>query len=404
MNSLHPSVAFLYSRQNMGIKLGLGRTVELMEAVGSPHLRLPCIQIVGTNGKGSTAAFAARIFQTAGIKTGLSTSPHLVNVNERIRINGTVIPNQAIIEFVDSFRQDIERIGSSFFECITAMAFWYFDIEQVDIAVLETGLGGRLDSVSVCQPKLVLVSSIALDHTEILGSSLAEIAAEKAGAFKAHVPCISVPQQAEAAEILKQMAQKAGTNIRFINPEKTTGIDLGLHGSHQCQNAALAMTAALELSELEISQKDIRKGLAATRWPGRFQILDKSPLVVFDVGHNEAGITSFLDEFEKVSKYRPSVLILALQHRKRIVNIIPRIEQIFHRVVCTETDAQNTMNADLLCSQFSNSIQREIEPDCEIAIRNTLTQLHSSDALAIVGSHYLGQAVCRNFKFSFSKL
>ena len=184
------SVQYLLSIETRGIKLGLQRTRELMAACGNPQSGLPSIQVAGTNGKGSVCAMLANILKTAGYKTGLFTSPHLVNVNERIRLNGIPIPNNEIDIFLQKYREAIEKIEATFFETITAMAFWYFKNENVDIAILETGLGGRLDSVSVCEPLATVMTSISLDHIEILGETLSEIAFEKAGILKKGVPCI----------------------------------------------------------------------------------------------------------------------------------------------------------------------------------------------------------------------
>ena len=196
------SVQYLLSIETRGIKLGLQRTLKLMAACGNPQSDLPSIQVAGTNGKGSVSAILANIFKTSNYKTGLFTSPHLVKVNERIRINGNTISDEDIDVFIKTFKKQIEKTEATFFETITAMAFWYFKKENVDIAILETGLGGRLDSVSVCEPLATVITPISLDHVEILGETLSEIAFEKAGILKYNIPCISAKQKNEAKEIL----------------------------------------------------------------------------------------------------------------------------------------------------------------------------------------------------------
>ena len=176
------SIQYLLSIETRGIKLGIQRTRELMAACDNPQSGLPVIQVAGTNGKGSVSAIISNILINAGYKTGLFTSPHLVNVNERIRINGVPISNKEIDLFIKSYKTDIEKYEATFFETITALAFYYFKKEDVDIAIMETGLGGRLDSVSICEPLATIITPISYDHMEILGETLTEIAFEKAGA------------------------------------------------------------------------------------------------------------------------------------------------------------------------------------------------------------------------------
>ena len=195
-------VEYLLSIETRGIKMGINRTVELMQSCGNPQNTLQCIQVAGTNGKGSVCAILANIFKKAGYKTGLFTSPHLVNLNERIRINGTPISNKEIEIFINKYKLQIETIKATFFETITTIACWYFNKERVDIAIMETGLGGRLDSVTICNPLVTILTPISLDHIEILGNSLESIAYEKAGIFKKDVPCFSSKQDSAAKKIL----------------------------------------------------------------------------------------------------------------------------------------------------------------------------------------------------------
>jgi len=225
---LNNLLEYLFSRQNLGIKLGLERTEALMSAVGDPHKKLRTVQVVGTNGKGSTAAFLASIFMEAGYKTGLSTSPHLVNVNERIRINGITISDEYIAEFIATYKADIEQTGSSFFEIITAMGFKYFLDHQVDIAIMETGLGGRLDSVTVCDPMLTLMTAISMDHMEILGDTIEKITMEKAGALKVGVPCLSSPQLPVVSGILNKTAAALELEIIGLNINQNHGLHPGI--------------------------------------------------------------------------------------------------------------------------------------------------------------------------------
>ena len=196
------SIKYLLAIETRGIKLGFERTRAMMKVCGNPHLMLPVIQVAGTNGEGSVCAILASILKSAGYKTGLFTSPHLVRVNERIRINGQPIPNIEIDSFIQLYKDDIERVEATFFETTTAIACWYFNKENVDIAIMETGLGGRLDSSSICNPLATVITPISLDHMEILGETLREITIEKAGAMKKDILCLSAYQKQEVAVVV----------------------------------------------------------------------------------------------------------------------------------------------------------------------------------------------------------
>ena len=401
---LTSAIRYLYSRQNLGIKLGLERSYALSEICGSPHQIVPAVQIVGTNGKGSTAAFLASILQEAGYQIGLSTSPHLSNVNERIRINGLPIPNDVITEFIQHYKRDIEDIGSSFFEILTVLSLWYFNREQVDLAVMETGLGGRLDSVTICQPHLVLVTSISYDHVEILGDTLTTISAEKAGAFKPGVPVITVKQDPEVTIELRRKAEDIGCPLTIAESAVDRALSLGIPGAHQYENADLARSAALELSGLPVSESQLYNGLARARWHGRYQVIQTNPVVIFDVGHNAAGIASFLNEFRRQPVSGSRVLILALQKRKQITELVPALEKLFDTIICTGTHAPNALPADDLAAFFTTQPNLKVESNPDRAIITTLGTLHTDDALVILGTHYLGQSIENSFKISFGEL
>jgi dihydrofolate synthase/folylpolyglutamate synthase len=394
------SIQYLLSIEPKGIKLGLERTFQLMEACGSPHKNLPCIQVVGTNGKGSTSAMIASIFKTAGYKVGLFTSPHLVHVNERIRINGVSISNKVIDDFIQRTKDDIERIDASFFEVLTTLGMWYFQREKVDITILETGLGGRFDSVSVCNPSLLVFTPISLDHVEILGDSLEKITIEKAGAIRKNVKCISVKQQLVAQNILTNTAKVQNAEMKFVELSNNTCSQVSLKGNHQLQNAQLAKEACLSLNQFTISEDNISTGLQNVVWPGRFQIIQNNPFVVFDVGHNKDGIICFLNEFSKTQSDNKT-LILSVQSRKNISDIVPRIEMEFDTIVCSQTNNKHSMDATILKSYFSDDPSIVCEPNLNKAIRSSLSNSSSNDSIAIVGSHYMGSAIQDVFEISF---
>jgi len=230
---------YLLSIESSTIKLGLERTIKLMNFCGNPQQGLPVIQVAGTNGKGSTSAMIAKILECAGYKVGLSTSPHLVNVNERIRVNGNPINDEMLALFIEKYKLGIEMFSASFFETITAMAFWFFKEKNVDIAVMETGLGGRLDSVTICNPILTVITPISLDHTEILGDSIKKIAYEKAGIMKKGVPCVISKQENQAYSVLNKSASKLNCDL-IISTNTYSQIKPALMGKYQYENACLA--------------------------------------------------------------------------------------------------------------------------------------------------------------------
>ena len=398
------SINYLLSIETRGIKLGIERTRDMMKACGNPHLGLPAIQVAGTNGKGSVCSILASILKAAGYKTGLYTSPHLVRVNERIRINGQSIPDVEIDNFLQLYKQNIEEIEATFFETLTAMACWYFKKENVDIAIMETGLGGRLDSTSICRPLATVITPVSLDHVEILGETLRKIAVEKAGAMKKDVLCLSARQKQEAAAALQSEADRKGTPLYFLNGEKRTQIDVNIPGEKQKENTELALSVLDHLNEFTIPDSVIRVGLKTVLWHGRNQVLQRNPTVIFDVAHNADALLCFLDYYQSLKVSGKSTLVLALYLKKRIQGIVPQLENVFKHIICTQTNGRNPMPADILASHFSSKHSIKIIMDSQEAIRRGLEDLSKDDGMAILGTHCLGPAVKALFKISFDNL
>lgn len=306
MSNYQESLAYLYSLQFFGIKLGLENIRKLLSSVGNPQQHLRIIHIAGTNGKGSTAAALASIFHAAGIPAGLYTSPHLHSFTERIRIDTRQISEFEAVELIEELRPHAEALRATFFEFTTAMALLCFQRRGVQWAILETGLGGRLDATNVVIPELCLVTPIALDHTAYLGSELTEIAAEKAGIFKSGVAVISAYQEAAVRAVLQQRAAdlnisllEFGQDYHWHNQGDSFTIAGGSPllaeiraeqaGEHQQQNLALAAAAIDTLSQagLDISTAAIQQGLATVDWPGRLEWMPDR--ILLDGAHNPAG-------------------------------------------------------------------------------------------------------------------
>ncbi len=308
------AVDFLCRLQKVGIKFGLNRTENLLERLGNPHRRFRAIHIAGTNGKGSTAAMLSSILTSHGHRVGLYTSPHLVRFTERFRINDQEAPADAIFQaFQDVMGVIAGNEWPTFFEAVTAMAFHYFAKEAVDWAVVETGMGGRLDATNVVNPEVAIITNVAMDHQEFLGATLSAIAREKAGIVKEATPLVTAVRQPAAQSTLKTTCLKKraplfryGIHFRSRRnglqrfhyhglSHSWSDLPLGLLGEHQSINAATAL-AALEILEskgtLRLDPTAVGEGLLRVRWPGRLEILETSPLVVLDGAHNPHGAES----------------------------------------------------------------------------------------------------------------
>lgn len=355
----YPSaVDFLCRLQKVGIKFGLNRTENLLERLGNPHRRFHCIHIAGTNGKGSTAAILSSILTRHGYRVGLYTSPHLVRFTERFRIND----REASADKIFGVFQDVMRVMSgeewpTFFEAVTAMAFQYFALEGVDWAVIETGMGGRLDATNVVQPEVAVITNVAMDHQEFLGATLSSIAREKAGIVKSGKPVVTAVKQPAAQSTLKATClKKAAPLYRYgihfrahpYAPQQFhyhgithhwPNLSLGLLGEHQYTNAALAL-AALEVIESQgavmLDAQRITQGLAQVRWPGRLEVLETAPLVVLDGAHNPHGAESLRTALRKVFPDRRLHLVMGIMADKDIRGIFRRLLPLAETVVFTQ--------------------------------------------------------------------
>ncbi len=304
---------YLYSQvpmfQNIGggaYKEGLENTNILDEHFGHPHRSYKTIHIAGTNGKGSCSHSIASILQEAGYKVGLYTSPHLTDFRERIRVNGEKISEQYVMDFIDNEKEFFEPLHPTFFELTTALAFKYFADKNVDVAVIEVGLGGRLDCTNIIQPDLSIITNISLDHTQFLGDTLAKIASEKAGIIKQGTPVVIGETVAETKPVFVSKAQKVGTDIFFAEEYKDEShYDFELKGLYQEKNLRTILCAASHLIHIgyKIEENNIRRGLSKvcenTGLMGRWQTIRTNPTVVCDTGHNIGGITYITKQLQE---------------------------------------------------------------------------------------------------------
>jgi len=341
------ALAHLASRAPSSIKMGLERVQAALERLDHPERRVPALHVAGTNGKGSTCAMATACLATR-YRTGLYTSPHLVRVNERFRIGDEDISDEAlgrrVADVLEVLGEDHEL---TYFELGTLVAFHHFAEERVELAVLETGLGGRLDATTACAPRGTCVTPVSFDHTEYLGATLAAIAGEKAGILKEGVPVVSSGQAAEALAVIERTAAarhatlvlegrdfRARVTERGLEYEGTrwrlSGLAQPLAGAHQVQNAATALACLEQLAAVgfPLSEDDVARGLRATRWPGRLERFDGTPPVVLDGAHNPAGVETLLAALDGVAQGRPVHLVFGVLADK---DSEPMIRALFPR-------------------------------------------------------------------------
>ncbi|RKX29208.1 MAG: hypothetical protein DRP47_02310 [Candidatus Zixiibacteriota bacterium] len=403
---------FILSREFFGMKLGLENITRFLETIGSPQNNYHTIHLAGTNGKGSTAAMLAGILRAQGYKAGLFTSPHLVSLRERIRVNGRCVPKPSVTAFVNRFRPELSRRKLSFFEVITAMGLYFFDRAGVDIAVVETGLGGRLDATNVLKPVVTITTDISRDHVEILGSGLRKIAREKAGIIKPGVPHITGILPEPAMAVISDRCHHFGSPCHQLHPGEFV-VDLSrntldfssngwsisrlrpaLYGGHQLRNAALAIKVAsfLPRAGLKVSRSAVRRGLAQADWPGRFQVIKRrgKPSVVFDVCHNVGGVTAFVDAFKNRFPDCRAHLITGFVKRKehqKMFDLLGTIADRFHLVPLA---TRRSVDLGEMCNNIDwRGVPITRYGSLRTAYRRVLKSCQDDDIIAVVGSHFL---------------
>lgn len=343
-----------------GVPWGLERTEDLLREVGNPHDRYPTLHVGGTNGKGSLAAAWAQILREDGKRVGLYTSPHLCSFRERFQIGGRPVSAETLLASADEIREAIGRLGLTFFEAATVLAFHLFHKEKVDFGLVEVGLGGRLDSTNVIRPQVTAITNVALDHAEYLGFTLEEIAGEKAGIIKAGVPVITAERDSALREIFRTRAESVGAPFFAINPaEEVKGLEVSpegntftletetwgtldlrspLPGRHQAANVALAVRSLELLPEkLRPGVEAIRKGVGGVQWPGRLQVHEGTEGTwVFDVAHNTAGVRALATSLRRLAFPEPIILLVGIQGDKDWRSMLPPLFAMAREAVLTQ--------------------------------------------------------------------
>ncbi|MHB0936508.1 MAG: bifunctional folylpolyglutamate synthase/dihydrofolate synthase [Armatimonadota bacterium] len=398
--------------------LNLDRMRELLARAGDPHRELHCVHIAGTKGKGSTAAMTARILRAAGRRVGLYISPHLIDFRERMRIDDELIGEAAFARLMEEVRPIVEamREGGStptFFEVLTLAALWWFARERVDIAVLETGMGGRLDATNVVQPLATGITTLALDHTVELGDTLELIAAEKAGIIKPGVPVVSAPQEPEAAEVIARTAAELGSPLYRVGEEirilpgaeflrtrqrfsvagrlETYDLECPLLGEHQQLNAALAVGLAECLREAgePVTADAIREGIARVEWPGRLQVLQERPLVLLDGAHDPAAVKALLAALERYFSGRPRTYLLSFLREKDWRMMLRQLAPGARRFILAASASPRSVSPEELAAEaVALGVPYTTAPDIPAALRAALADTPDDEMIVITGSLY----------------
>jgi dihydrofolate synthase / folylpolyglutamate synthase len=406
-----------YNDQNFNLE----RMRLLLKKLGNPQDTFRTVHVAGTKGKGSTCAMVASMLQANGYKTALYTSPHLIDIRERVQINGEMIPHADFGRLIRLIEPIAARIKPTptYFDVLTALAFKYFAEQKVEIAVVETGLGGRLDSTNVIKPEVTAITSISKDHMAQLGNTLGKIAAEKAGIFKAGVPAVTVIQDPEAEAVLKQVADKVGApfdiagktiefsyrfeSSRMLGPHnriclttpntKFEHLAVPLVGEHQAINCGLALAIIDKLKTRGIAINDARamEGLAKTSVPGRMEMVNEVPRVLVDGAHNAASIDALIRSIGQHIPYDSMVVIFGCCADKDVTGMLERIACGADKVIFTSVNNIRTSNPDELAARYVEAYGKmaQVAPSLEAALSIANRAVSKEDLICITGSFYL---------------
>ncbi|MFP5470430.1 MAG: bifunctional folylpolyglutamate synthase/dihydrofolate synthase [Bacteroidia bacterium] len=391
------TVEYLFSRlpsyQTQGksaYKADLSNTIALCKILDNPEKKINTIHLAGTNGKGSTCHMVASIFQEAGYKTGIYSSPHLKDFRERVKINGELISENDVVEFVEKYKTDFEKLQLSFFEWTTGLAFYHFAKQNVDMAIIETGLGGRLDSTNVITPELSIITTIGLDHTDILGETLEKIAIEKAGIIKQTIPVVIGDTQKNIQHVFIEKSKELQAPIYFSEPHHYA---TDLLGEYQKQNINTAVSACRLLPKnWKITDEHIKNGLTNvvknTNLQGRWQVLGNQPKMIADVAHNEQGIYAVMNQLQK-EKFKQLHIVLGMANDKDHAKILSLLPKKAHYYFCKPDNKRCLEAKELLLKATNIGLKGTAFSSVAEAIQEAIYQSDKDDVIFIGGSTFV---------------
>ena len=374
-------------------KPGLERILKLSKIAGNPHNAFKSIHLAGTNGKGSCSHMLASILQEAGFKVGLFTSPHLVDFRERIKINGIEIPQQKVVDFVKKFKTKAEVINPSFFEYTTIMAFQFFAEENVDIAIIETGLGGRLDCSNIIKPEISVITNIGLDHQQFLGDTIPEIALEKAGIIKPKTTTVIGRKQEDTTKLFKKISQQLHSKLIWAE-NCNCPFELDLKGDYQKENAQTVLATIKELQVLrwKISEQNIKNGFSNTIrntcFKGRWQTLNESPKVICDTGHNSDGIKAIVKQLHRQS-FQKLHIVWGMANDKDVSTLLNLLPKIGFFYWCAAKSERSIDVQTLLEVGAENECMGKAYSSVQRAVEAALKYAKSDDLVFIGGSTFV---------------
>ncbi|TSA48536.1 MAG: bifunctional folylpolyglutamate synthase/dihydrofolate synthase [Deltaproteobacteria bacterium] len=403
------TLAYLSSLNKMGIRFGLDPIRFLLERLHNPQNSYPAVLIAGTNGKGSVAAMTAAILSTGGFKTGLYTSPDLIDFRERIRINDRMISREEAMHCAEQVKEKVTE-DISYFEFLTAMAFLHFHRQHVDIAVLEIGMGGRLDATNVVNPLLSVITNISLEHREYLGNTLEKITREKGGIIKKQGTCLTAAVQGPVIETLKRLCRKRGSTLYRLGKEirirrhkngtfsyrgigrSYEGLVCPLAGRHQFTNAALALGIVELIGDdgFRVDERAVVEGLRKTHWEGRLELLQRNPMLLVDGAHNPAGVATLRRALKNDFSYRRLWLIFGVLGDKDYRAMVKRLFPLADTAILTRPDNDRALPLDVLLPT-ARAFQKNVEviENPGDALQQALSQVGEKDLVCVAGSLYL---------------
>jgi len=414
------TLEWLFSLEHMGVKLGLDNVKELLHRLGNPQDEFRSVHVAGTNGKGSVSAMLASILREQGYRTGLYTSPHMVDFRERILCGRELISEAELAKLAMEVRgqwEEMERTTGqipTFFEVTTAMAFLHFADRGVEEAVIEVGMGGRLDATNVINPDCSIITTISMEHTQYLGNTLGAIAAEKAGIIKPGVPVVTAADHPEVLDVIKHVALARGAPVRVVGKDvdyrlisatlEGTLVELGglsvpvklpLLGGYQAVNAAMAYAAALELdrNNIDVQEKAIIAGLENVRWPGRLELLQGRPTIVLDATHTPDGARKVALEFNRLFG-RSMTLVIGVLNDKDLAGVAGPFAGIAKKAIATAPATERAYPAAMVAQVLDRELKSvEIEPNIPRAIQRAIEISEANEVILITGSIYtVGEA------------